>query len=80
MKNLTFIFGFVMLDTISNTNELENLLNNEKILRIHSNNTIGGMEYCNMTIVIGILYFLKKIENKTLHPLSEKFGLFCRFC
>ena len=57
MKNLTFIFGFVMLDTISNTNELENLLNNEKILRIHSNNTIGGMEYCNMTIVIGILYF-----------------------
>ena len=46
-----------MLDTISNTNELENLLNNEKILRIHSNNTIGGMEYCNMTIVIGILYF-----------------------
>ena len=60
MKNLTFIFGFVMLDTISNTNELENLLNNEKILRIHSNNTIGGMEYCNMTIVIGILYFLKK--------------------
>ena len=57
MKNLTFIFGFVMLDTISNTNELENLLNNEKIQRIHSNNTIGGMEYCNMTIVIGILYF-----------------------
>jgi len=73
VKNLTFIFGFVMLDTISNTNELENLLNNEKILRIHSNNTIGGMEYCNMTIVIDFARNMKGVEKYSVIHLSLQF-------